>query len=600
MSILAAGMTLPRPSGTLYVVLAIMLVLLPTLAVLQYQWIGEVSQAERQKLVEHLNQAGMQFAQDFNREILQVLAPFQRRGLLQNSDLSEWLTQRYDQAIAAYPNLIRDAFVAQRTDDGLVLQRFAPVGGGFQTTEWPAEFDALRLNLESRGRPGRTGSLMTWDPLSAPNPTFVVAIAQDMEPRSGFGPRPGPSQATAWMLLEWNRKYFLDEFIPTIVSRHFTTGSSADYRVAIVSRGQNPQVIYKSEAGLTLAEMKTPDLRIPLMGPEAGGRGRGPGPGGPPQEDRRGRPATPFGPPPQGGFGGQRGPGGGGIMAGSWELLVSHRAGSLDSAITSLRRRNLAISFGILLLLASSIVLVVTSSHRARALAQLQMDFVARVSHELRTPLAIIRSAAYNVATGVVSDEKDVREYASMVQSEGQRLSTMVDQILTFSRTDSETYNVKPVDIYEIIEKALGTMASAITHAHYEVERNIAGNLPMVQADERALVECLQNLLSNALKYGRHETASRILVDARRGDANTVLLSIADSGPGIEPPDLPHIFEPFFRGKNARSDTPGSGLGLNLVRRMMNAQGGRVTVESEPGRGARFTLHLTAVVEGAS
>jgi signal transduction histidine kinase len=143
-------------------------------------------------------------------------------------------------------------------------------------------------------------------------------------------------------------------------------------------------------------------------------------------------------------------------------------------------------------------------------------------------------------------------------------------------------------------------MSSAFSQAGCEVEQRIAGNLPKVNADERALAECLHNLLSNALKYGRNETGQRIQIDARRADKNTVVISVADSGPGIESPDLPHIFEPFFRGRNARSDTPGSGLGLNLVRRMMTAQGGRVTVETEAGVGTQFTLHLNAIPEGAA
>jgi signal transduction histidine kinase len=290
------------------------------------------------------------------------------------------------------------------------------------------------------------------------------------------------------------------------------------------------------------------------------------------------------------------------MLTTSWELLVQHRAGSLDAAIGSLRRRNLVISFGILLMLASSVVLAVVSSHRARALAQLQMDFVARVSHELRTPLAIIRSAAYNVATGVVSDENDIREYASMMQTEGQRLSTMVDQILSFSRSDTgpATYNLRAVQVPDIVDRVLETMASALSQSRCEIDQDIAGNLPKVKADATALAECLQNLLSNAIKYGRNEPVTRIRIDARRTDNNTVTISVEDAGPGIEPPDLPHIFEPFFRGRNVRSDAPGSGLGLNLVRRMMNAQGGRVTVESEPGHGARFTLHLTTVIEAVS
>jgi signal transduction histidine kinase len=297
--------------------------------------------------------------------------------------------------------------------------------------------------------------------------------------------------------------------------------------------------------------------------------------------------------------GGGRGPRGFPIAFGSWELLIKHRSGSLDAAIESVRRRNLVISFGILLLLTSSVVLVVVSSHRARALAQLQMDFVARVSHELRTPLAIIRSAAYNVANGIVSDENEVREYATMVQTEGQRLSHMVDQILTFSRTGAghATYDIKAVRVEEIVDHVIATMSSTLSQSVCKLDRDIAPNLPPVKADESALSECIQNLVSNAVKYGRNSSGIHIRIDARKASADTVLITVADSGPGIDSSDLPQVFEPFFRGKNARSDTPGSGLGLNLVSRMMDAQGGRITVESEPGKGATFTLHLAVAQE---
>src|SRR5262249_27263875 len=189
----------------------------------------------------------------------------------------------------------------------------------------------------------------------------------------------------------------------------------------------------------------------------------------------------------------------------------------------STRNRDLGVAFGILLMLALSVILAVVSSHRARALAQLQMDFVARVSHELRTPLAIIRSAAYNLATGVVSDEQDVREYASMVQSEGQRLSTMVDQILDFSRTETgrEAYDLRPLDVDQIIDRVMSNMAAALNAAGCAVDRRIDGDLPKVRADERAFTECLQNLMTNALKYGCSESAVRIQVEARRHGSNT-------------------------------------------------------------------------------
>src|SRR5262249_6665187 len=183
----------------------------------------------------------------------------------------------------------------------------------------------------------------------------------------------------------------------------------------------------------------------------------------------------------------------------------------------------------------------------------------------------------------------------SMVQKEGQRLSTMVDQILTFSRTESraDAYDIRPVEVDEIVDRVMSNMSSALTAAGCFVDRKIDADLPRVKADERAFAECLQNLLTTALKYGCSEDAARILLEARRDPNGSVVVSVADFGPGIDTADLEHIFDPFFRGKNATSELPGSGLGLNLVHRMMNAQGGRVSVESQPGRGTRFTLHLT-------
>src|SRR6185436_5309894 len=261
-------MTAPRPSRTLYVVLATMLLLLPGLAVLQYQWIGEVSLADRQRMTDHLNQAGTQFAQDFDRELMRVVSPFQRRGSLEGSDVTYWLTQRYDDTVAAYPNLIHRIFIVRRTDAGLVLSKFDPESGQLQTTDWPAEFASLRLNLEARvERGGRQGPPQGWEPLSTPDPVFVVSIGPEGEPRGGFGRnnRQGPPQSPGWTMLELNRKTLFEEFIPSIVSRHFTPSNNAEYRIAIVSRGASPQTIYKSAAAFTDAEMKQPDFRIPLL-----------------------------------------------------------------------------------------------------------------------------------------------------------------------------------------------------------------------------------------------------------------------------------------------------------------------------------------------
>jgi signal transduction histidine kinase len=178
----------------------------------------------------------------------------------------------------------------------------------------------------------------------------------------------------------------------------------------------------------------------------------------------------------------------------------------------------------------------------------------------------------------------------------------MVDQILLFSRMEAghAAYDLQPLDVGEIVEQSIRTMSASINEATCRISRRIPENLPAVKADAGAITQCLQNLLSNAIKYGHNAGMAKIEVAAEANvEEHTVQIRVMDSGPGIDSSDLPQVFEPFFRGKNARSDIPGSGLGLNLVRRLMTGQGGRVTVESKTGEGTTFTLHLPEMMESS-
>ena len=133
----------------------------------------------------------------------------------------------------------------------------------------------------------------------------------------------------------------------------------------------------------------------------------------------------------------------------SWTLAARHREGPLDAVVSQLRRRNLAISFGILLLLGAGMAFALVSARRAERLAQLQLDFVAGVSHELRTPLAVIRQAGDNMAEGVVSTPEQVREYGRVIRDEGRRLTGMVEHSLDFARSRSgkREYHVEDVPL---------------------------------------------------------------------------------------------------------------------------------------------------------
>jgi signal transduction histidine kinase len=276
----------------------------------------------------------------------------------------------------------------------------------------------------------------------------------------------------------------------------------------------------------------------------------------------------------------------------SWQLILAHQSGSLEAAVAVARRRNLLVSSSVLGVLGASMALLLLATRRSQRLAQQQMEFVATVSHELRTPLAVIRSAAENLADGIVEDESQVRKYGELVRGEGRRLTDMVEQILEFSGIQSgeRRLNPLPVPIGPLVREVVEGSASLATAAGVQVEQNFPDDLPPVLGDEPALRRVVQNLLANAIKYGAGGRSIRI--DARR-QANDVLMTIADHGIGIDPSEHERIFDPFYRAAAVvEAQIQGAGLGLSLVKRIVEAHGGSVSVRSAPGAGAAFTVRL--------
>jgi signal transduction histidine kinase len=269
-----------------------------------------------------------------------------------------------------------------------------------------------------------------------------------------------------------------------------------------------------------------------------------------------------------------------------------HRSGSLDAAVAQLRRRNLAVSFTVLALLASSVAIVLVSAAGAQRLARQQMEFVSTVSHELRTPLAVICSAGENLADGVVRDADQLKNYGKIVSSEGRRLSEMVEQILSFAGMQSglKKHAFGPTNLATVVDRALEALDVPIRENGFEIERNVSEALPPVLADASALTRAIQNLIANALKYSG---ASRWLGLSATSDGRFVRIVIQDRGIGISPSDLPHIFDPFYRGRAAvDGQIQGSGLGLSLVKDIVAAHGGQIRVTSAPGIGSTFTITL--------
>lgn len=241
---------------------------------------------------------------------------------------------------------------------------------------------------------------------------------------------------------------------------------------------------------------------------------------------------------------------------GAWLLVVKHRAGSLEAAVAVTRRRNLAISFGILLLLGASVGFIVLSSRRAQRLATQQMEFVAGVSHELRTPLAVICSAAENLADGVIDNRDQIRRYGGLIRDEGRRLTGMVEQVLEFAGAQSgrKNYELHSTEVNKVIEDAITACRLQLAEGGFEIERKIAAHLPMVKADPAALSRAIQNLLSNAMKYsGGSRWIGLSAEPVKTANGEEVRIKVTDRGLGVAPSEQERIFEPFYRGKEAQA-----------------------------------------------
>jgi signal transduction histidine kinase len=276
-----------------------------------------------------------------------------------------------------------------------------------------------------------------------------------------------------------------------------------------------------------------------------------------------------------------------------WQLIVRHRrGGALGAFVAEMHRRDLAISFGALFLLVAMVAMLIVASLRANRLAKLQMDFVTAISHELRTPLTIIGSAAENITHGVVGTKEQIEQYGRVIEGQTRQLSRLVEEVLLFASTreDRNRYDSRQLQVTDIVDATLASVSDLIAAARFTVERDIPPDLPQVRGDLSALSQCLQNLVTNALKYSGNQRWIGIRASVQD---EKVCIRVSDRGIGIEPADLPRIFEPFFRSSSVTAaQIHGTGLGLSLARNIAEAMRGELAVESEPGKGTTFTLRL--------
>lgn len=568
--------------------------LLVLLGSLQYTWLGEISRSERENLQNRLNADIKRFASDFNSELRWAYFSFQ-------IDPADWLNQDwttfnrryYDwQFKTSYPDLIKDIYFVGENSAPLQYDNARQT---FKRIESNDDLSKIKALYEKNKKLNAVDALVV--------NTYFLLMPNYASGKETSVDENGIPTITAdlsgYVVIKLDEET-VKRFLGDLTEKYFPAGDFANYQI-IVSDNPDLKPIYsnknippgeweKNDSNIAILSLSTSSFSIAVNSDVFSPKSK--------SQKKADTPVSVFPPVKMNKEDSVK------IWRdqdektkeiranGNWTLSVRHEQGSLEQFINNTRRKNLAISFSILGLLAASIIFIVISARRAQIFAQRQMDFVSSVSHEFRTPLAVIYSAGENLADEVAVEKTQIARYGNLIKNEGRKLSRMVEQILEFAgaRSAHKKYKFVKISVSEVIKKALAECQPIISEENFNIVMDMPENLPQVRGDESALSRVFQNLIINSIKYDGGER--HITISARNND-ESVKITIEDSGKGIAKSDLKKIFTPFYRAKEVvEAQIHGNGLGLSLVKQIVEAHGGKITVESTIGKGSRFTVHI--------
>jgi signal transduction histidine kinase len=281
-----------------------------------------------------------------------------------------------------------------------------------------------------------------------------------------------------------------------------------------------------------------------------------------------------------------------------WELSLAPAPGRIGQAGG---RRDLLIFTSSTLLILSvlilGVILLMRDVSRQIRLNQLRADFISGVSHELRTPLTLIRLYAEMLSHGGSFPEEERRTFYQIITGESERLTHLIENVLDFSRLErgQREYDLRAGDLAPVVARTVEVYRQYLERRGFSMQTDLAPHLPPVHFDAEAISQAVLNLLDNAVKYSGE---SRFVGVRLRSEDNKVIFEVEDHGIGIPAGEREKIFQQFYRGRGG-TEKGGYGLGLFLVKHIMNAHGGMIELESEEGRGSKFRLIFPVRASGA-
>jgi signal transduction histidine kinase len=607
-----------------------LLALVPFLAYLQWKWVGEAVEREEEQLRGTLQTAAVQFLYSFNQRIIQVQQSFftvtnlvrkhplsslntaQTQRILTDAAREYWQEHQYSPEAA----LIQDVYYLLPDDANegeWLVTRFDTASKELVNSTMPLTASQVE-ELEDFPPISRFIGGLTAMVIPLKTPTLPpMEFGEQQEPFSDemmlFGM---PKSAT--ILVKIHQQVLEQELLPSLVQNHFGAINRLQFQCGIVQRQENKnesekdtntlphqalKVLWSSDSSAQSSDFINSSITLPtgFLPPSVGGRLTHMLPNfisiisqlsKQKNIGKSTQPTTSMSP---------------GIGAdstflqyllGKVEFRVQYKRDALEGELARIRWRNVAVSFGVLLLLSAGLVLIMLTVARSERLQRQQMQFVAGISHEFRTPLAVLRSASENLADGIVTSPEQAQRYGKVMKQEITRLTGMVEQTLSFAgiQAGRHTIEPKPMSVQTLVEQAITRHQGLLKDEAFLLTVQIPPKTAqmLVLADATALMTVFDNLITNAVKYT--ENRREIRIDAVLQD-EVIQFSIQDFGRGISPNEIAHIFEPFFRAQSVvDAQIHGNGLGLAIVQHIITQHGGTISAKSEIGSGTTFLFTL--------